>query len=149
MPFWRKVSRFGCVSLFCSTLWEASFSGGDHLCCLRNLERIYTSVVYTSADRCGDWRHPGHRSPVASDTGCPPRPVWFAGPGTGWRPPGACGAGGPSCAAEIFPQSTFPLRLLCGCCSADCRLLCFADILFCFWFLHPICCFFFITETLR
>ena len=41
---------------------------------------------------------------MASDTGCPPRPVWCAGPGTGWRPSGACGVGGPSCAAEIFPQ---------------------------------------------
>lgn len=28
------------------------------------------------------------------------------------------------------------LRLFCGCFSADCRYLCFADILFWFWFLH-------------
>lgn len=40
------------------------------------------------------------------------------------------------------------LRLFCGCYSADCRYLCFADILFWFWFLR-LTCFFFITETLR
>lgn len=40
------------------------------------------------------------------------------------------------------------LRLFCGCFSADCRYLCFADILFWFWFLH-LTCFFFITETVR
>lgn len=33
------------------------------------------------------------------------------------------------------------LRLFCGCFSADCRYLCFADILFWFWFLHLTCFF--------
>ena len=68
------------------------------------------------------------------------------GPDGGRR--GPAGRGSQLCCRNVPPaESTFPLRL-CGCCSADCRLLCFADILFCFWFLHPIC-FFFITETLR
>ena len=118
---------------------------------LRNPERIYTSVVYTSADRCGDWRHPGHRSPLASDIGCPPRPVWCAGPGTGWRLSGACGAGGSQlCRRNIPPaQSTFPLRLLCGCCSADCRLLCWHPVLFLVFTSHLLFLFYHRNASLR
>lgn len=47
----------------------------------------------------------------------------------------------------LNPPSRYSLaRASCAGYSADCRFLRFADILFCFWFLHPICFFFSLSQ---
>lgn len=81
---------------------------------------------------------------LASNTGCPfPKRVCVgvlteAVAGLPW--PGAAGL-------LLNPPSRYSLaRASCAGYSADCRFLRFADILFCFWFLHPICFFFSLSQ---
>lgn len=90
----------------CSARHSGSLPQVETTCAawLRNPERIYTSVVYTSADRCGDWRHQGtdRFSLQTQDVLLDLSGLRDRGPDGGRV--GACGAGVPAVPRKYSPS---------------------------------------------